>query len=219
MAGSERVEAVLAPADFIICRRRCPATSGHFCNHSAKSTVKKARLSRSDFRSMGRFAKMSRLPISTKRPNGLSISTLWINASPASELSTRSTPAGATLRTPSVNDKSRLSKTASAPNSATTDCLSTLAVARTRAPSQRAICTAAWPTPPAAAWIKAVSPRCSRPHSISPYQAVRKAIGTPAPNSGLSATGRGATSRASASTSVAMQLGAMATTGSPTLKP
>jgi hypothetical protein len=44
------------------------------------------------------------------------------------------------------------------------------AVANTRAPAWWASCTAADPTPPAAAWITAVSPRASRPRSNSANQ-------------------------------------------------
>jgi predicted Zn-dependent protease len=46
--------------------------------------------------------------------------------------------------------------------------LAALAVARIRAPARLATCTAAWPTPPAAAWINTVSPALSWASSSRP---------------------------------------------------
>ena len=57
------------------------------------------------------------------------------------------------------------------------------AVAKTRAPARFAIWIAAMPTPPAPAWIKAVSPACRWPNSKRQSSAVPNGTGTQAASS------------------------------------
>jgi hypothetical protein len=79
-------------------------------------------------------------------------------ASPASELSTTSTPP-ISSRIASRKAVLRELWTFSAPNNSTSARLSgELTVAAIRAPRRRAICIAASPTPPAAPWISTHSP-------------------------------------------------------------
>ena len=56
----------------------------------------------------------------------------------------------------------------SMPSAPSTACLPGLAVAKTSAPRCRASCTAAMPTPPAAAWTSTDSPARSPARSTSP---------------------------------------------------
>ena len=70
-------------------------------------------------------------------------------------------------------------------------CFAALAVANTRAPQRRATCRAAWPTPPAAAWINTVSPGCRSARVCRPKIAVINAVLRLAPRAGSSAAGNG----------------------------
>jgi hypothetical protein len=97
----------------------------------------------------------------------------------------------------SPNAVSREEATSTAPAARTRSHLLALAVPYTSAPSQRATCTAAVPTPPAAAWISTLSPGPTRPRSTSAYHAVRNANGTPAATVSDRPAGVGATIRAS----------------------
>ena len=131
-------------------------------------------------------ARTSATPISRKRPpRGRSRSDASTN-SPVSELRTTSTPS------PSVADRisSRSSASrelamclASNPILSSTGHLPALAVPYTSAPKCRHSCTAAIPTPPAAACTRTRSPALTCPSSCSAYNAVRYASGTVAASS------------------------------------
>jgi len=114
---------------------------------------------------------MSALPISTNRPPDATSSSEASTNSPARESSTTSTPR------PPVTARNWRAKSSvredairpeATPSSATSDCLAALAVANTSAPRCLASCTAAIPTPPAAAWISTDSPGRSPARSTRP---------------------------------------------------
>ncbi|RFZ41842.1 hypothetical protein DAVIS_02360 [Mycobacterium marinum] len=103
--------------------------------------------------------------------------------SPASELSTTSTPR------PSVTAKNLSAKStvrespmwsSSNPMRRRMSHLPRLAVTNTSSPHCRASCTAAMPTPPVAACTNTDSPDRTPARSDNPYQAVKNATGTPA---------------------------------------
>ena len=69
-----------------------------------------------------------------------------------------------------------------------------------RAPNFLQICTAAVPTPPAAAWRSTVCPRRTLASSTSMCQAVSQTTGIDAPSAKLSPCGKGSTIRSSTQT-------------------
>ncbi len=91
---------------------------------------------------------MSVLPISRKRPPGASTRKEASTNSPASEFSTTSTP-GKEFSKSRVRDEAM--RSSGTPSARTTGHLAGPAVAHTSAPKWCASCTAAMPTPPAAA--------------------------------------------------------------------
>ena len=116
-------------------------------------------------------SRRSVLPISRKRPSGANNRSEASTNSPASELSTTSTPR------PPVADKNFPSKSSvresaiwssSNPIARNVSHLPRLAVAKTSKPQCRASCTAAIPTPPAAACTSTDSPARTRAKADKP---------------------------------------------------
>ncbi len=139
----------------------------------------KERLAANGASGMELSARKSRLPISRKRPWGLSRRRLRIWPSPARELRTTSTPwPSVSCRTCSANSRLRESRTCSTPSRRTRSRLAGVpAVAMIRAPASWANWIAARPTPPAPAWISTVSPAVNRATWPRAWWTVRKQIG------------------------------------------
>ncbi|MNC87482.1 hypothetical protein D3C83_32110 [compost metagenome] len=109
------------------------------------------------------------MPSSRKRPKGFSTRRLRLIASPASELSTTSTPRPLVIeRISSLKASERESSTWSAPSRRRKSRFSSEpAVAKISAPLHLAIWMAAMPTPPAAPWMRIFSPSCRRARWLS----------------------------------------------------
>src|SRR5271166_4495405 len=149
-------------------------------------------------------SRRSVLPISMKRPpeannrNDASVN------SPASELSTTSTPAPPVVaRNFSSNSNIRESAmwSSSKPMARNVSHLPRLAVAKTSAPQCRASCTAAMPTPPVAACTNPRCPAFTSANTDNPYHAVKNTTGTLAACTDDHPAGTAVTNRASTTAS------------------
>ena len=111
-------------------------------------------------------------------------------SSPPAQSTAASTPPGASALTRSSSPAPY--ETGSAPNSRSSSCPLWLAVPITRAPAAIASCTAIRPTPPAAPWIRTVSP-APTPTTVSACAAVTPVSIIPLASSNDSGDGLGIT--------------------------
>src|ERR1700761_929250 len=116
------------------------------------------------------------------------------SVAPPADSSTRSAPVPPVSRsTSAARSAARESRTWSAPSARTVSCLPGEAVAITIAPQCLAIFTAAWPVPPAAAWISTVCPAAMRPRGRSAARAVGQFTSRPIASCSAQPVGTGIT--------------------------